>query len=191
MAENRPAAAHLHADAHRALSAWTPPSERQAALAADYLAFLDAHPDACERGCAPGHLTASTIVFNHDLASVALVLHGIVGAWLAPGGHLEPADASLAEAARREVREELGIEVDLDPIPVSLDRHPITCRGYRSPTQHLDVRFAARAARDADLTCSAESHRVAWWPLDGLPALFDEVLELIDLGRDRLAAPSA
>lgn len=177
----------LHADAIRALAGWDAPSPSQAALAQAYLGFLAARPDATARSCSPGHLTASAMVFSHDLAHVGLVLHGIVGAWLAPGGHLEPADATLADAARREVREELGLEVDLDPPPVTLDCHPITCRGYTEPTRHYDVRFVGRARPGAELVVSDESHDVRWWPVDGLPAdVFDEVRELVQSGLVRL-----
>lgn len=173
----------LHADATALLSEWDAPTPGQAALAQAYLAFLAARPDACERSCAPGHLTASAIVFDHDLTHVALVLHRIVRAWLQPGGHLEASDLSLRDAARREVREELGLDVELHPQPVHLDCHRITCRGYTSDTRHLDVRFAGRAREGAELTVSDESHQVRWWPLDDLPdGVFDEVRELVGAG---------
>ena len=177
----------LHADAVDTLSTWRPSSHDQSALAQAYLAFLAARSDACDRACAPGHLTASAVVFTPDLTHVALVLHRIVGAWLQPGGHLEASDASLVDAARREVREELGLDVELGPTPVTLDCHPITCRGYSRPTRHLDVRFAGRAAPGSELVLSPESHRVAWWPVDALPeGVFDEVRDLVATGLARL-----
>lgn len=43
-----------------------------------------------------------------------------------------------------------------------------------------------RALAASDLTSSRD---VRWWPLDALPPVFDEVLELIEAGRRRLAAP--
>ena len=177
-----------HADAVAVLGDWTAPDPSQAALAQTYLAFLAARTDATLRSCAPGHLTASAMVFSHDLTQVALVLHGIVGAWLAPGGHVEAEDASLRTAAAREVREELGIEVRLEPEPVTLDCHPITCRGYTTQTRHLDVRFVGRAAPGAVPRVSEESHDVAWWPVDALPdGVFEEVRLLVAAGGRLLA----
>lgn len=179
--------AHLHADAVALLTAWQAPSPEQAALAQAYLAFLAARPDACDRTCTPGHITASAVVFSHDRTHVALVLHRIVGAWLQPGGHVEPSDGSLREAAQREVREELGLSIELDPAPATLDCHPITCRGHTEPTRHLDVRFVGRADADAELAVSPESHAVRWWPVADLPeGAFDEVRELVGLGFARL-----
>lgn len=176
-----------HADAQATLASWDAPTPGQAALAQAYVAFLAARDDACARSCAPGHLTASAIVFSHDLSAVALVLHRIVGAWLQPGGHLEASDVSLVAAAQREVREELGLAVDLDPVPVHLDCHPITCRGYTQETRHLDVRFVGRAAPGEELVLSEESHQVRWWPVADLPeAVFDEVRELVVAGLERL-----
>lgn len=187
-----PVASPAHADAVVVLGGWAAPDPSQAALAQAYLAFLAARPDATRRGCAPGHLTASAMVFSDDLTEVALVLHGIVNAWLAPGGHVEDDDASLRDAAIREVREELGLDVELLPEPATLDCHPITCRGYTEPTRHLDVRFVGRASAGATLRASEESHAVAWWPVDALPeGIFDEVRLLVAAGRRLLARTSS
>ena len=41
---------------------------------------------------------------------VLLTLHPRVGQWLQLGGHCEPDDATIADAAAREGREESGIE---------------------------------------------------------------------------------
>lgn len=178
--------AHLHADAMTLLGSWTAPNPSQAALAQAYLGFLSARPDAVERSCQPGHLTASCVVFDADVEQVALVLHPLAGAWLAPGGHLEAGDVSLAAAAEREVLEETGLEIALDADPVSLDCHPITCRGYARATWHFDVRFVGRALNRAPLRCSSESTDLRWWPVTALPDVRSEVRELIEAGMLRL-----
>jgi len=56
------------------------------------------------------HFTATVYAVNDG--AVALHEHDRLGMWLPPGGHVER-DELPHEAARREVREELGLEVDL------------------------------------------------------------------------------
>lgn len=175
----------LHADALATLRSWQPAGTGQRALREAYLGFLLAREDACRRSCLPGHLTASAVVLDATGRSTCLVHHRVVQAWLQPGGHLEPADASLAGAALREAREETGLPgLRVDPVPLHLDVHPITCRGS-GPTRHFDVRFLAVAEHSSPMV-SDESNDVRWFRLDALPDLFDEVDELIDLGVDRL-----
>ena len=144
----------VHADAVRVLSAWEPDDPRQGALREAFLGFLAARPDACARSCTPGHLTASAVVLSHDGAHVLLTLHPRVGRWVQLGGHCEQGDAGLAAPALREATEESGIAVN--PRPLHLDVHPITC-SLGSPTRHFDVRFLLRAPADATPVRSSES----------------------------------
>lgn len=62
----------------------------------------------------------ATIVRNGD--RIALVKRGKqpnYGLWVIPGGGLKPTDASLRDCARREIREEIGIEIRLgEPIGI-------------------------------------------------------------------------
>jgi len=159
------------ASASATLAAWAPPDPGQAALRQAFLGFLAARPDdACDRCCVPGHLTASTVLLDATDEHVLLTLHRRVGKWIQLGGHCEPSDASLADAALREATEESGIDgLVLDPQPVHLDVHPVTC-SLGQPTRHFDVRFVAHAPADAQPAVSAESVDVRWWPVDALPA---------------------
>jgi hypothetical protein len=50
---------------------------------------------------------------------------------------------------------------------------------------HLDVRHVAVAQPGAGPRISDESLDVRWWPVDALPDLEDEMVELIDLARAR------
>lgn len=103
-----------------------------------------------------------------------LVLHPRAKAWLPPGGHLEPEDRSLADAALREVREETGLSAFVSaPALARLDAHPFRC-SLGVPTRHLDSCFVLVAAPGPDGTLprpviSEESDDVRWWPVDGLP----------------------
>jgi hypothetical protein len=109
-------------DVTTALAATTAPHRDR------FLAFVRANGDAAlRRDGGPEHLTASCFVFSPDLGSVLLCLHRKGRFWVQFGGHLEPGDRDLADAARREAREESGI-ADLDLLDASvadLDRHDL------------------------------------------------------------------
>jgi 8-oxo-dGTP pyrophosphatase MutT (NUDIX family) len=176
-----------HAEACHALRSWTPPSAEQATLRDRYLRHLSDHPDGLDRSCAPGHLTAGTLVLSGDLDSVLLNLHRRAGRWFHFGGHWEPGDTSLLATATREAVEESGVDgLAVHPDPVHLDLHRVEfCRGH-DRTDHLDVRYAALAPPGAVPRTSDESLDVRWWPLDALPDLEPEMHELIARARERL-----
>jgi len=164
-------AAHaaLHADVRDVLGRWGPPSSAQAALREAFLTLLEIRPDATARSCGPGHVTASSVVLSADRRSVLLTLHPKVGRWVQLGGHCEPEDLTIAGAALREAREESGIDdLHIDPAPVHLDIHPITCSLGR-PTRHFDVRFRVIAPTGAVPAMSAESVDLRFFPVDALP----------------------
>jgi 8-oxo-dGTP pyrophosphatase MutT (NUDIX family) len=95
--------------------------------------------------------------------AVLLTPHPRVGRRLYLGGRFED-DASVVEAALREAVEECGIpDLKLDPQPLHLAVHPVTC-SLGVPTRHLDVRFVAVAPPGAAPAISAESLNLRWYP---------------------------
>nr|WP_222853917.1 NUDIX domain-containing protein [Fodinicola acaciae] len=179
----------MHADAVATLGEWRPESHAQESLRQSYLAFLAGREDALRRSCAAGHLTASAAVFSYDHSKTLLTLHPRVGAWLQLGGHCED-DATLAAAALREATEESGIDgLVLDPAPVQLDAHAVTC-SLGVPTRHLDVQFVAVAPAGAEAVRSHESLDLRWWPVDALPGDDASVRTLVTAALARLAAGS-
>lgn len=162
----------LHADALAVLLTWVPPDAAQALLRDRYVAHLSVHSDGMHRSCLPTHVTASVLVFDQAQTRLLLTLHAKSGRWFQFGGHTEPADTRLVGAALREAVEESGLaqhELDLDPVPVLLDAHPVPFCGPDGDTWHLDVMFRATARDGAHHAASEESVDVAWWPLDNLP----------------------
>ena len=169
----------LHANAREVLIAWQPADESQSQLRDDYVVHLDEHADGTWRECRVGHITGSALVMDHARTRVLLTLHPKVGRWLQMGGHLEPGDATLRDAALREAREESGIsDVEISEFPLRLDRHRVRCAADEST--HLDVQFLGLVAADARETISDESDDLRWFDLDHLPAdLDDSVRNLI------------
>jgi 8-oxo-dGTP pyrophosphatase MutT (NUDIX family) len=176
-----------YADALAVLTGWRPPDPAQEALRERYVAHLGSHPDGLLRSCTPDHLTASTLVVSADGEQVLLTLHAKARRWFQFGGHIEPADATLQAAARREAAEESGLsDLAVDPVPVQLSEHAVAFCGPHGDVHHLDVRFVAIVPPGVVPAVSAESLDVAWWPADALPDPEPELVDLVRLARRRL-----
>lgn len=164
----------LHSSAVDLLDGWAAPDRHQDSMRHTVLAFLAARDDACLRSCVPGHLTASTLILDHTRRHALLTLHPKVGAWIQLGGHCEPTDDTVRDAALREATEESGLAgLVLSAEPVALHTHPITC-SLGQPTRHLDIRFLA-VASEVDggelptIVRSDESVDLRWWPVEAMP----------------------
>jgi 8-oxo-dGTP pyrophosphatase MutT (NUDIX family) len=183
----------LHADALATLESWPAPDADQDALRRGFVAHLRAHPDGVSRSCLPAHLTASTLVLDATGMRVLLTLHRKGGFWGQFGGHAEPGDATLADAALREAREESGIAslTLLGTVPVDLDRHALSA-AFGACGEHLDVRYVALAPPGAVPVVSDESQDVAWWAADALPPeAVDDLGRLVAAARGALSAAAA
>lgn len=181
----------LHGDAVALLGSWSAPDPAQEQLRRDFRAHLAAYPDGLWRDGPPAHLTASCLVLDAGGTHVLLTLHRRARMWMQFGGHFEPADVSVHAAAAREAREESGISaLQVLPTPVDLDRH-VLGDGFTRCTEHLDLRFAARADRDAGHAASEESVAVRWWPVDALPAgVAPDLPRLIGAARGQRDSPN-
>lgn len=79
-----------------------------------------------------------------------LIHHGRLGRWLQPGGHIEADDATVEDAARREIGEETGI-TDLRRVGsgiLRIDAHPIPPRGEEPAHTHIDLGIGFIAGTD-------------------------------------------
>ncbi|HWK92073.1 MAG TPA: NUDIX domain-containing protein [Luteimicrobium sp.] len=165
-ADPRPAAA-----LSRTLQTWPAPDDGQADLRDAYLAFVAQHGDAsARRDGGPEHLTASTFVLSDDLARVLLCYHRKGQFWVQLGGHVEPSDASLPDAALREAREESGLDAVrlVTDDPADLNRHELAS-AFGACRAHWDVGYVALASTADRVVVSDESEDVRWFDVDALP----------------------
>lgn len=89
----------------------------------------------------PGHFTASGFVASPDETAVLLILHGKLGRWLQPGGHVESLDQTVEQAVRREILEETGVG-NIERLGSSLlriDAHIIPQREAEPEHTHIDL----------------------------------------------------
>lgn len=135
--------------------------------AAPFLRFVERQPRCFERDCFDdGHVTGSALVLNLAGDATLLTRHAKLDRWLQLGGHSDGDPDPLAVACR-EAEEESGLAV----VPVSrqvldIDIHTIPRRGGEPAHFHYDVRFLLRVEGSERFAVTAESHALAWVPLD-------------------------
>src|SRR5678815_2333190 len=133
----------------------------EAAIAAQFEAFLHTHANAFERSNTAGHFTGSCWLVSADGARVLLMHHRKLDRWLQPGGHAD-GDADLARVALREAEEETGLhDLVVERRVFDLDRHAIPARRSDPEHWHYDVRFVVRATGSEDFVLNDESHAMA------------------------------
>lgn len=140
-------------------------------------AFVAANPACFLRSSLTGHITASCWIVDTARQHGLLVWHKRLNRWLQPGGHVEPDDPTLLDAALREAREECGL-TRLWPLAAGifdLDVHPIPAKGREPAHFHYDVRYLLEADPGEPLVASPESREVAWVTFDQVTRLNPDV----------------
>lgn len=140
------------------------------------------------------HFTATTYIIHEE--EVLLLFHPKLQKWLPPGGHIEP-NETPPDAARREVREETGLEIAFiedENIWVkrwnaqSFERPYLCLKEYVPPHkekpahEHLDLIYLAKPVGNP-LPTSPDP--IKWFTLEEVEALegdveiFEETKEIV------------
>jgi len=135
------------------------------------LAWLENTDDVFRRvkpSTPPRHLVSYIVPFDPRHGSYLLVDHIDAGLWLPPGGHIDP-DEHPAETARREMREELGVDAvfaEIDgrgePKPTLLTVTPTV--GASQGHDDVSLWFRVKLSRSTPLVIDRVEFREArWW----------------------------
>jgi 8-oxo-dGTP pyrophosphatase MutT (NUDIX family) len=157
-------------DISGALAGYLERYPEDAALLSEPVRLLSAGGDFASRRAFPMHVTAGALLVRG--AEILLVEHRAYGIVLQPGGHLEPADVTLAGAAQRELAEETGIDlgavacVSQTPVYVEYVRVPARPEKDEPGHFHLDFGYAfATAEGDVGRIQESEIGGAGWYPL--------------------------
>ena len=126
-------------------------------------------------------VVTAAIVEDHGRYFVTRRLKGthLEGLWEFPGGKIEPGE-SLADGLRRELREELGTEVEVGEEIFTVTHH--------YPDRSVELHFLACAFLNAPVPLLEQEMR--WVPRDELsslefPPADEELIRVLESGNDR------
>ena len=137
------------------------------------------------------HFTATAFVIN-SRNEVLLLWHKRLSRWMPPGGHID-ADETPAEAARRECKEETGLDVAISgeaqpdlftgnpdegemltkPIALLLENIPASAERNEPAHQHMDFLFLGKPLDENQALRLAESEgrEMRWFTREEIEAL--------------------
>ncbi len=130
------------------------------------LDFVQNNTDFWKRELLEGHVTASAWVLSMDKTQTLLTHHKSLDSWFQLGGHIEPEDKSVWDAAVREIIEESGVApIDSNPNEIfDIDVHLIPENKKGVPGHfHYDIRYLFWADNSQPILFDAnESNEVCW-----------------------------
>lgn len=166
---------NIVADWKRTIASYRPQDAREEAEQREMLDLIAREGDRLlSRECAYAHMTASSIIVNHDRSKTLLAFHKIYNSWAWTGGHAD-GDGDFEAVARREAQEETGIGGLrlLGGSAASLEVLPVWAHVRRGQTVgshlHLNVSYLFEANEGEPLRVARrKTARWAGFPLRAL-----------------------
>ncbi|MEU6073883.1 NUDIX domain-containing protein [Micromonospora sp. NPDC047074] len=158
-------------DERRLLTAYLGSYPHEATSLSVPLQMLNEGAEVTSRSHLPLHVTVGALLVRGG-AEVLLVDHLAYGILLQPGGHLEPTDASLIDAATRELAEETGVDLtdvaSTSHLPVYVEYGKVPARPDKGEPEHFHLDFGycfATACAQVGSIQESEVAGAAWYPL--------------------------
>ena len=135
-------------------------------------------------GYVPPMVALSAVVYAERGDQILLLKRAegtaLAGQWYIPGGMVELGEHP-EEAARRELREEAGVEIEGELELIGC--YPMHVYGY----DMLQISYRGRVAGDSDVIISNEHDGAQWAKASDMRALLtDDVIEQISQGREQV-----
>lgn len=123
-----------------------------------------------------GHITASGYIYSREDNKLLLLEHKALNKFLQPGGHSELSDNTILDTAKREIKEETGLEnlenvnIAIDEnVPIDINTHFIPANPKKNEGDHYhnDFRYLFIVQKASDVKIDeTESNGYKWVPVD-------------------------
>jgi len=138
-----------------------------------------------DSGYEPARYALSAVVYAEREGEILLLQRAegsaLAGQWFLPGGLVEHGELP-EEGARRELREEAGVEIEGELEIIGC--YPMHVYGYDT----LQISYRGPVADGADVVVSHEHDGARWARAADMRALLtDDVIQQISAGRDQVA----
>lgn len=140
--------------------------------------------DLADSGYEPARYALSAVVYAEREGEILLLQRAegsaLAGQWFLPGGLVEHGELP-EEGARRELREEAGVEIEGELEIIGC--YPMHVYGYDT----LQISYRGPVADGADVVVSHEHDGARWARATDMRALLtDEVIQQISAGREQV-----
>lgn len=143
------------------------------------------------------HFTATVYIINDD--KVLLIYHRKLQRWLPTGGHMDP-NETPGDAAKREAREETGLEIEfikqenvwIEKWNAKSIERPYLCLLEEMPAykdvpahQHIDMVYVAKPIGGSELQNTNETDGMKWFTLEEVEQMQTDV-EMFEETKDAI-----